>query len=110
MRIIGGGENLEAKPFMEIAIGDTKVKCFKDYDGKTVFLLSSISKVLGYGDSNKLSNLLSEERKKKLIMDSGNGIRLSWFVDSLGLVNLIIKSRKLDDKIKFDFINNYFVL
>lgn len=109
MRIIGG-ENLEAKPFKEIAVGDIKVKCFKDPDGKNTFLLSSISKVLGYGDPNKLAKLLSEERKRKLIFDSGNGIYLSWFVDSLGLVSLIMKSRKLDDKIKFDFINNYFEL
>lgn len=110
MKIIGGGENLEAKPFKEIVVGDSKVKCFKDSGGKNVFLLSSISKVLGYGDPNKLSSLLSEERKRKLIVDSGNGIRLSWFVDSLGLVSFIMKSRKLSDKIKFDFINNYFVL
>ena len=109
MRIIGG-ENLEVKPFKEITVGDDKIRCYKDVNGEKVFSLPSIAKILGYGDSNKLSYLLDEERKKKLILDSGNGMRLSWFVDSLGLVSLIMKSRKLDENVKFDFVNKYFVL
>lgn len=109
MKIIGG-KNLEVKPFKEIAVGDNKVKCYRDVNGETVFSLPSIAKILGYGDSNKLSHLLDEERKKKLIVDSGNGMRLSWFIDSLGLVNLVMKSRKLDDNVKLNFVNNYFVL
>lgn len=109
MRIIGR-DDLKANLLKEITVGNAKVKCFKDVGDREVFLLSSISKVLGYGDPNKLASLLSDERKTKLIVDSGNGIHLSWFVDTLGLVSLIMKSRKLDDKIKFEFVNNHFVL
>lgn len=87
-----------------------KVKSFRDENGEIVFGLSSISKVLGYGDPNKLSSLLGESRKKKLVVDSGNGIFPSWFVDSLGLVSLIIKSRKLDESMKLEFIEKYFIL
>lgn len=109
MKIIGG-ENLEVKPSTEITVGDNKVKCYVDVNGEKVFSLPSIAKILGYGDSNKLSHLLDDKRRRKLIVDSGNGMRLSWFVDSLGLVSLIMKSRKLDDKIKLNFINKYFIL
>lgn len=96
--------------FKDIDVGGSKVKSFKDENGEIVFGLSSISKILGYGDPNKLSSLLGENRKKKLSIDSGNGIYPSWVVDSLGLASLIIKSRKLDESIKLEFIKKYLIL
>lgn len=103
-------ENDTAKFFRDITVGERSVKSFKGKDGRTLFLLSSISKLLGYGDPNKLASLLDDDRKLKLVFDSGNGVYLSWFVDVLGLVSLIIKSRKLSESTKMDFINNYFIL
>ena len=110
MKVIGYNKGEVAKYVKEIDVCGKKIKIFKGEDDNMMFSLPSIAKMLGYGDANKSASLLSEERKKKLVIDSGNGVVSSWFVDVFGLVSIIIKSRKLGDELKLEFINNYFSL
>ena len=106
MKIIGYNKGKVARYVKDIDVGGKKIKIFKDDDDNMMFGLPSIAKMLGYGDANKLASLLSEERKKKLVVDSGNGVVSSWFVDAFGLVSIIIKSRKLGDELKLEFIKS----
>ena len=87
----------EIKPIRKICIGkNLEMMMFREGD-RNLFMSSEVTEKFGYRRSDKLLRSIREENKILLPKKIGNYCYTTWYIDDIGILDIIFSSRK--DKI-----------
>ena len=77
----------------KISIGNIELDLYT-FDGRNLLMSSDVVDKLGYENINKMIRLIEDDNKIKLHKKVSNYLYVTWYIDEIGLMDLIFKSRR----------------
>lgn len=81
-------------------IGSGEIIIYKSNEEFPIFNVPNLSKVFSKDPSKSIKKIRERNRKKLIKMDFTYGDKFSWFTNSVGLLEMTIKSRPNDSEVK----------
>lgn len=86
----------EIRPSMKVSIGESiEMMVFKK-GNRNLFMSSEVTEKFGYKRSDKLLRSIRKENKILLPKRIGNYRYTTWYIDDIGILDIIFSSRKDD--------------
>lgn len=86
----------EIKPLRKVAIGESVEMMMFRKGSRILFMSSEVTEKFGYSRSDKLLRSIREENKILLPKMIGNYRYTTWYIDDIGILDIIFSSRKGD--------------